>query len=309
MGKIKITKIILIALIISSLIFISGQEGCSPTSDTSQKSGIDFSLIPRIDTLTSGKIIQPGETFYVGIKVSNYDKIDRQVKVCITDSIIDQYGGILSDGLCQEISVPAAEAKKVESSSLLGSTSTEQITPGTRDVFFPEQGQFSYSGLPKMNQPFSSSLRVNIKYSEKNDATTTVYVPNQEQPQIVQDPSQIMVNMQKSIYPQGNAYKVNLDLILSRNPGSRIFLQDFSEENENKTFFSAKLGGKPLECRTSNNQIVSNILEIKDNKNLKCSALIYQGEQRQDYDFIVTLMYGVEISRDYGFMIDTSQNA
>jgi hypothetical protein len=160
-----------------------------------------------------------------------------------------------------------------------------------------------------MNQPFSSSLRVNIKYSEKNDATTTVYVPNQEQPQIVQDPSQIMVNMQKSIYPQGNAYKVNLDLILSRNPGSRIFLQDFSEENENKTFFSAKLGGKPLECRTSNNQIVSNILEIKDNKNLKCSALIYQGEQRQDYDFIVTLMYGVEISRDYGFMIDTSQNA
>ncbi len=303
----NMSKIILISLIILSLVFISGQEGCTPTNPNSGKTGIDFSLISRTDTLTSGKTIQPGETFFIGIKVSNYDKKERQVKLCVKDSILDQYGGIPTEGNCQDISVPAAETVKKESSGLMGSSSSDEIIPGTKEVYFPEYGQYTYTGLPKMNQPFSSSITVNVKYLETNDATTTVYVPVQEQPPIAQEPSQVMVSMQKSIYSQGDAYKVNLELTFTKNSGSKIFLQDFLEENENKTFFSAKLAGKPLDCRTTNNQLVGNVLEIKDQKTLRCSTVLYQGAQRQDYDFITTMIYGVELSRDYSFSIDTSQ--
>jgi len=213
--------------------------------------------------------------------VNNYDQKERQIKLCIKDSILDQYGGIPTEGNCQEVSIPAAERVKKESSGLMGSSSSQQIEPGTKDVYFPEQGQYTYTGLPKMNQPFSSSVSVNIRYLETNDATTTVYVPVSEQPPIVQEPSQIMVSMQKSIYSQGDAYRVNLELTFTKNPSSKIFLQDFLEENENKTFFSAKLAGKPLECKTTNNQPVGNVLEIKDQKTIRCSTLLYQGAQRQ----------------------------
>lgn len=302
-----LTKAFLILLILGSLFFTSGQEGCSPENGTAKKTGIDFSLISKTGMLTGGRTLETGETFFIGVKIENYDKKERQVTLCITDTMPPQYGGIPTEGYCQEVFLPAAEVVKKNSQSAFGSSNTEQLSPGTKEVLFPEQGQFSYSGLPKMNQPFSSSIVLTARYLETNTATTTVYVPDEEQPPIVQEPSQIMVTLEKSVYTQGNAYKVNLDLNLIKNPSSNIFLPDFLSENENKTFFNSRLAGKSLDCRTTNNQPITNILEIKDSKTIRCSTLLYQGAQRQDYDFVATLIYGVQILKSYNFYIDTSQ--
>jgi hypothetical protein len=303
----KTTHIKILMIFVIMLAFFSlGQEGCNQ-NNTATKTGVDFSLISRIDTLTEGKTLQPGETFYIGIKLENYDEKERQVELCIRDSLPDQYGGILSQGDCEQVDLPAAEKVKKQSSGLMGSSTTEEINPGTKEVFFPQQNQYSYNGLPEMNQPFQANLMVTIKYPETTTATTTVYVPVQEQPSLSQEPSQIYVSLSKSVYAQGNGYNVNLDLNFVKNPSSRIFLQDFSETSENKTFLNVKLAGQPLDCRTTNNQPVTDILEIQNSKLIKCSTILYQSSQRQDYDLTVTLIYGVMLEKNFGFGINTKQ--
>jgi hypothetical protein len=172
-------------------------------------------------------------------------------------------------------------------------------------VFFPQQGQFSYKGLSKQNQLFRSDLIVTLRYPETTRATAAVYVPNIEQPALVQDPSQIMAYMQKSIYPQGDAYNVNLDLTFVKNPYSEIFLQDFVTGN--KTYFDVKMASQSLECRTTNGLPVGNTLEIKNTKTIRCSKTVYQGAQRQDYDFVLTMIYGVVLQKEYSFSINTAQ--
>jgi hypothetical protein len=289
-------------LLLTSLVFISGQQGCE--SNTAQKTGIDFSLINRQDTLQAGKTLQLGETFYVGVRVENYDKIDRNVEVCIQDTVLDYYNGITDSESCQQQYIPAAETIKQEASNSF-SQGKEELIPGTKEVFFPQQGQFSYKGLSKQNQLFRSDLIVTLRYPETTRATAAVYVPNIEQPALVQDPSQIMAYMQKSIYPQGDAYNVNLDLTFVKNPYSEIFLQDFVTGN--KTYFDVKMASQSLECRTTNGLPVGNTLEIKNTKTIRCSKTVYQGAQRQDYDFVLTMIYGVVLQKEYSFSINTAQ--
>ncbi len=300
---IDLKNTLLILLLIFSLIFISGQEGCEGSTNA-KKTGVDFSLISRQDTLSAGKTLQLGETFYVGIRVENYDKKERQVEVCIQDSISDQYSGITDSGNCQQQYLPAAEIIKTQSSGTF-SSAKEEIVPGVKEVFFPQQGQYSYKDLFKMNQPYSSNLIVTVRYPETSQATTAIYVPNVEQPSLIQDPSQIMVYLQKSVYPQGDAYKVNLDLTFSKNPNSKIFLSDFVTEN--KTYFDVKMASQSLDCKTTNGIPVGNILEIQKIKTIRCSTLVYQGAQRQDYGFVLTMIYGVVLQKTYGFSINTAQ--
>lgn len=276
---------------------------CS-SSSSAQKTGIDFSLINRQDTLQGGKTIQLGETFYVGVRVENYDKIERNVEICIQDTVLDQYGGITSAESCQQQYLPAAEIIKQESTGSF-SSSKEELIPGIKEVFFPQQGQFAYQGLQKMNDVFRSDLIVTVRYPETTRATAAISVPNTEQPALAQDPSQIMAYMQKTIYPQGDAYKVHLDLTLTKNPNSQIFLQDFATEN--KTYFDVRMASKSLSCTTTNSVPVGNTLEIKDKKTVRCSTIVYQGAQRQDYDFVLTMIYGVILQKSYSFSIQTSQ--
>ena len=299
-------NILLALLLVFLLIFVSGQDlGCSGSTDA-KKTGVDFSLISRQDTLQGGKSLQLGETFYVGVRVENYDKKERQVEVCIEDSVLDQYGGIAGSGNCRQEYLPAAEIVKKQSSGAF-SSSSEELVPGVKEVYFPQEGQYSYQNLPKMNQPFSSNLIVTVKYPETSQATTAIYVPDAEQPALIQDPSQIMVSLQKSIYPQGDAYKINLDLTFSRSSNSKIFLADFTTEN--KTYFDAKLASQSLDCRTTNGIPIGNSLEVKNTKTIRCSTVVYQGAQRQDYDFVLTMIYGVVLQKTYGFSINTGQEA
>ena len=306
MKKRSLNNIFIVSLLLVLLVFISGQDSGCGGSSTAQKNGIDFSLIPRQDTLQGGKILQLGETFYVGVRVENYDKIDRNVEICIQDTVLDQYGGITAAEACQQQYLPAAELIKKESSGAF-SSSKEELVPGVKEVFFPQQGQFAYKGLQKMNQAFRSDLIVTIKYPETTRATTAVYIPVSEQPALVQDPSQIMATMQKTIYPQGDAYKVSFDITLTKNPGSQIFLQDFVTGNQ--TYLEVRMASQQLNCVTTNSVPIGNTLEIKDKKTIRCSTMIYQGAQRQDYDFVLTMIYGVVLQKTYSFSINTAQEA
>jgi len=302
MRKSLLKNILLIMLLLTSLVFISGQQGCE--SNTAQKTGIDFSLINRQDTLQAGKVLQAVETFYIGIRVDNYDKKERQIEVCIEDTVLDQYGGIVGSANCQQEYLPAAELIKRQASNSFASNK-EELVPGTKEIFFPQQGQYSYQNLPKMNQPFSSNLIIRVRYPEITQATTAIYVPDATQPALTQEPSQIMASLQKSIYPQGDAYNVNLDLTFVKNPYSEIFLQDFVTGN--KTYFDVKMASQSLECRTTNGLPVGNTLEIKNTKTIRCSKTVYQGAQRQDYDFVLTMIYGVVLQKEYSFSINTAQ--
>jgi len=292
------------------LFFSMGQEGCSPLGTSPQskaeKTGVDFSLMSRIDTITSGKVLQPGQTFYVGIKIDNYDMKDRQVEVCIQDTILDQYGGILGQGECQQVSLQAAEKKQKTSTSMMGPSTQEEIVPGTKEIFFPQQDQYIYSGLPKMNQAFPANLIVTLKYPETTQATTAISVPDLAQAPLTQEPAQIYTSLSKSIYAQGDSYKVNLDLNIQKNPATKIYLQDFSEASENKTFFNAKLMGQPLDCRATNGQQIGNILELRDSRTIRCSTVLYQGSQRQDYDLILTYIYNVVVQKNFAYSINTN---
>ncbi len=306
----KNLEIVFISLLLIAVLFVGmGQEGCSMlgtgTQSNAGKTGVDFSLISRVDTLTSGKSLQPGETFYIGIKVENYDMKERQIELCIKDTILDQYGGITGQGECQQVSLQAAEKTQKKSTSLLGSSTQEEIVPGTKEVYFPQNNQYAYSNFPKMNQAFPGYLIVTIKYPEKTEATAAVSVPDQSQSSLIQEPSQIYTSLSKSVYAQGDSYKVNLDLNIQKNTATKIYLQDYSEANENKTYFNAKLTGKQLDCRATNNQQIGNILEIKDSRTIKCSTVLYQSAQRQDYDLIITYIYNVVLERNYAFSIST----
>lgn len=304
--KIKLNNLFIVILLFALLVSISGLDSGCGGSSNAQKTGVDFSLIQRQDTLYSGKTLQLGETFYVGVRLENYDKVERQVEICIEDTVLDQYQGITSSQGCQQESLPAAEIIKTESSGAF-SSSKETLTPGVKEVFFPQQGQFSYKGLQSMNKVFPSNLIVTVRYPETTRATTAVYVPDTEQPALTQDPSQIMAYMTKSVYPQGNAYKVSLDITLRKNSNSQIFLQDF--QTENKTYFDVRLASQMMACTTTNGVPVTNTLEIKNDKTVRCSTTVYQGAQRQDYDLAITMMYGVVLKKTYGFSIQTSQEA
>ncbi len=307
----KNIEIIFIASLLMVVLFVGmGQEGCSMlgtgTQSNAGKTGVDFSLISRIDTVTSGKSLQPGETFYVGVRVDNYDMKERQIELCIKDTVLDQYGGITGQGECQQVYLQAAEKTQKKSNSAFGSSTQEEIVPGTKDVYFPQNNQYMYSGLPKMNQAFPAYLIVSIKYPETTEATAAISVPDPTQSSLVQEPSQIYTGLSKSIYAQGDSYKVNLDLNVQKNTATRIYLQDYSESNENKTYFSTKLRGQPLDCRSTNGQPIGSILELKDSKTIKCSTVLYQSSQRQDYDLIITYIYNVVLEKSYAFSINTN---
>jgi len=290
MARHNILSITIIAAVCLLLIFISGVEGCGGT--TASKTGLDFSVTEGIDYISSGKTLNQGDSFYVGVKIENYDKQARTGYVCIRDNIADGFGGI-RDEECRPFSVRQAETTGDKKS---------EIAPGTAEVSFPESGEYSYYGMPEMVAPYSAELKVSLKYAESNLASGTVSVPSTQQPAISQELSPITVSVTKSIHKLQDSYKVALDISLRKQQDAKIFSPDFSRENT--TYFDAELEPNALDCRTQDGAQAKGLLELQNERLIKCSSIVNPvGDE--SYPLTITLDYGVSIEKKFPFSIKT----
>jgi len=302
----KRTEIIYIFLIVIVLVLVSGQQGCQfpGQQQAARKTGIDYELIAGIDYLSTGKILEQDETFYVGVKIYNYDEKPRTGQICVRDNIDDSFGGILSEGYgeCKFFNVKAADVVKKESFGLFGKQIQEEVDPGKTEVYFPKYAEYSYYGLPSLVKPYSGKLFVSLQYRETTQGTATIAVPGPEQPTISQDPSQIGISVGKSVHTRQDAYKVDLEISLKKKKKARIYSYDFSQENV--TYFRAEMVPHALKCKTTAGEPITGIIDFENERLIKCSTFIYTTGQ-QSYPLVVTLDYGVALEKDYPFGIKT----
>jgi len=307
--RMKIENYLMLIAIICVLILVSGQQGCEMMGSGesgAKKTGIDYSLINGVDYLTAGKTLQQGELFYVGIHIENYDKMPKSGQLCIKDDIAESFGGISSssDGECQFFNVRAADILKKQSTGFGGTQITEQITPGVADVYFPQDQEYSYNSLPSLLKPYNGLLTVSLKYRQTGQATATLTVPTDEQPVMTQEPAPITVTVTKSIHKRQDGYKVDLDILLKKDPNMKIFSSDFAKENV--SYFNVELLPQTMSCSYSNGEPIQNPIIIENEKLIKCSSIVNMaGEAQQSYPLVITLDYGVNIQRTYPFNIET----
>ncbi len=306
-------KILILILSLSILLlFVCGQVGCPslPGEGEAKRTGLDFSLISGIDYLTGGKVIEQGETFYIGIKIENYDQKPKNGQVCIKDNIDDGFGGVSSEGNgeCKLFNVKAAEIIKKETTGITGKKISEEIKPAVITIYFPETAEYNYNNLPLMLRAYEGKLFVSLRYRQISQATATVTVPGPEQPLLSQEPAPILVSVVKSIRKKQEAYKVDLDVLLRKQQVAkltRIFSWDFSKENV--TYFSAEMVPLTMSCTVAGKSI-TDIIEFENEKLVKCSTPVYLAEEvQQSYPLIITLDYGVALEKSYAFGIKTEE--
>ncbi|UZE93844.1 MAG: hypothetical protein IB618_03715 [Candidatus Pacearchaeota archaeon] len=301
-----IVEIICIILILLLVFFlVSGQEGCQLPGQgpKAEKTGIDYQLISGIDYLSAGKLLEQGESFYVGIKIENYDETPRTGQICIRDNIADTFGGISSEGFgeCKFFSIRAADVIKKEVSTIWGKQIKEEVTPGATEIYFPEAAEYSYYSLPSLVKPYSGLLFVSLQYRETTQATGTVTVPGPEQPALSQEPAPIAISVVKSIHKRQDGYKVDFEILLKKQQKAKIFSHDFIQENV--TYFRAEMVPQTLACTVSG-QPITGLVEFENERLIKCSSLIYTTTQ-QSYPLVITLDYGVALEKSYPFGIET----
>ena len=291
----KIGNILIIVLLIISLIFVSGQTGCEQ-QQTSQ-TGIDFTLIDSIGMLTPPDVLEKGQTFRLGVYVENYNSREMEGIVCVRDNMPDSFYGIPSegDGDCQNF---LASASEVISSQ--GSQATQ--TPGTDKIYFPDTGQYVYTGLPELNKPYDAKLFVSMQYQQSSQITGTVTSPDEEQPIMTQEAQPIRVSVAKSIFLAGDNYQINLEINLKNMQNIEIYDPAFAEKD--KIYFYADMEPLMLQCTDVNNNPIAGIIEFENEKIIKCFALTSSRTQ-QSYPLAITLDYGIVLEKEYNFGIKT----
>lgn len=288
----------LIAFVILFLI-VCGQQGCEKQE---ARKGINVYLLTGIDYLSAGKLIEPEESFRVGIAIENYDKKQKQGQVCIRDSVSDSYGGIPSygKGECSFFSVKEAEIKETKK----GFGKALEIKPGTTKVYFPSSGYYAYHNIPEMLRPYQNTLYVSLLYSETVKATGTVEVPSQDVMVLNfdQDPGMVQMQVQKSVHKFGDAYEVRITINMFKQENATISLPDFSKPNA--LFFQASLGSIPLKCE-ANNKEIGNVVEFENEKFIRCSALVHLTGKQENYPLLIQLDYAVTLTKQFPFAIKT----
>lgn len=291
----KIGNILIIVLLIISLIFVSGQEGCEQQQTT--QTGIDFTLIDSIGMLTPPDVLEKSQTFKVGVYVENYNDKEMEGIVCVRDNMPDSFYGIPSegDGDCQNFNVTASEIISSQ-----GGQATQ--TPGIDKIYFPETGQYVYTGLPELNKPYDAKLFVSMQYQQSSQITGTVTSPDEEQPRMTQEAQPIRVSVAKSIFLAGDNYQINLEINLKNMQNVEIYDPAFAEKD--KIYFYADMEPLMLQCTDVNNNPIAGIIEFENEKIIKCFALTSSRTQ-QSYPLAITLDYGIVLEKEYQFGIKT----
>jgi|GEM_PF-1803257 len=295
-GKRNFIFVILLTLM---LLFISGQESGCPQQGTQTKSGIEFSLVPGVNMLGEGKILEKDETFIVGVFIQNYNSRDQEGIICVRDNIADSFAGIPSenDGDCQSFFTKASQ--------IIGQQGSQTQNPGTDTLYFPQQGQYQYKGLPLLEKPFDAKLYVTMKYRQVSQITAGITSPDNDQPTVTQEAQPIQVSVKKSVYGSGENYNINLEITLTKTPDATttIYSSDFTEKN--KIYFDAQLSSLILQC-TSQGKPISGLIDFENEKIIKCSALS-SSSNSVTYPLIISLDYGVVSEKQVNYAIKTKE--
>jgi len=262
------------------ILLVSGADSCQQQGGGGQITGgkIDFSLVQSIDTLTAGKSIEQGQQFYVQAQVSNPADEIKTGQICIRDNIGETYGGISSD--CQPFSV----------------------SNGNADIVF---GPYSYSNIPISSAPAILFVDMDYKQKSRMESAINVPLPEFEIVNIQQGQDPVLVSVNKSIRRYDQGYKVDLGISLKANSPSdakmRIFSPDFSREN--LSAIEIIMGQQTLDC-VSGTEKISKEVNVGREKFIRCSTISNLGKEEQLlYPFVLTLDYGVRVSREYQFTI------
>lgn len=302
--KMKTKKIFIIVGLFLVLLTISGQKGCETTQ--AAKQGLDFSIISRPYFLVPGSTIYPGDTFYVGVKIENYDTKERRGRVCVRDSVDDTLGGIPSfgDGDCDLFVVRPAERKQTTKKGVFGQTK-EEVIPGVTEVYFPKEGEYFYYNIPPVFnvKPWSTNFFVSLQYLETTQATATI-TTGEEIPSVGQEPAMVKVSVSKTLHPRKDGYKIDLTIQLTKQQTGKIFLPDFSKENFTQIYIQL-IPSVPLQCSVENKPL-QNEVEVRETKTIRCSGMIY-GKEEKSLFLVVTLNYGVIIEKKFPFNIVTRE--
>ena len=285
----KMKKQLLILFFSFALISALGQQGCVPSQQNMSKAGLDFYLLSGIDYLSAGKILHLGDSFFVGVKIENYDKERRSGIVCIEDNVPESYGGI--DKECRAFTIKEAEVKD------------SSLTPSSTTVYFPSYGEYGYVGIPHLTEPYSAKLFVTLHYSIDSRITGTVVVPGKETEtiQLNAESQPIEVSATKSVRRSFGGYKVLIEIKLKRKKGVKIFSPEFEEENS--TYLKVELYPYTLECK-SDNKPIKDFIRIENERLIKCSGVIYPRKE-ESYPLIIQLKYGIALEKEYNFKIET----
>lgn len=295
--KLQMFTIIVLSLL---LLGVSTLEGC-PSTTSASKSGLDFSLEPGLNKLSSGKTISQGELFYVTLRIENYDTKEKTGIACIKDDMDDVYGGI-KEG-CIPFKVPGAEETSPESKSKFMSKKTD-INPGISKINFPSSSEYQYSGLPATQ---NAKLMITTKYSQSSVISSPKGISVREPTEMIQlsqIPAPISISVEKSATKREEGHKISLDIKMNKQSDATIYSPDF--KNENYLYMAAEMPPKTLECEPIGNYdkelLGKSLVEIKNKNFIRCSTLVY--EEDQTWPLQIRLDYGVKIKKEFSFIIN-----
>ncbi|MBU0929937.1 MAG: hypothetical protein KJ623_02600 [Nanoarchaeota archaeon] len=278
--------ILLSILLVSAACTIPGQQ-----SGQSQNNIIDINFL----TSQPPTELYDGQTFRVGLNLKNYDTSNKEIIVCVYDTLGDFFDGIPAQD-CRSVKLAAAE------------TSNENILPSDKKVYFPDESDFYsytritgnmqttvfadvyYNHVTKADAQICIKRDIETETPIKCDASSTETINNNDAPVKIK-------NLEKTIVPIGNN-KINLMLKfdISNVGGGKLINKNAinSRENIEPTIgISVNLLGitKDFKC----NPISSNgrITLEGNQKTIKCQATI---DMKQDY-----IINPVQITLDYGY--------
>ena len=303
--EIKIKREVLIVIALLSLLIV-GASGCElpGSGTTSSKNGLDFSLVSGFDKISSGKVINLGDSMKVHIKIENYDKKERSGEICIRDDLDDAYGGITSQ--CSPFLVGEAEVTGA-SGGFFGAT--EQVQPGTTEILLPTGGEFVYTGLP-VTQTANIYITASYEQESRIEAPNGVAVPSPEVEtvQLSQDPAPITASIEKSISRQQDAYKLNLGITLTKQQAVEVFSPGFGKKGV--LSFKADMFTKTLICEPSGSYdpqlFTQGLVEIESKKFINCFTLVDATEQTT-WPLRLDVNYGVKLEKSFQFTIQVEK--
>jgi len=287
----KIKEALMILLVVSVLIILSGAGGCLGNGGIAgiggkteaAKYGVDFTFEKGIDRLSAEKELQLGQTFFVDIILENYDSDPKTGEICIRDDISDNYGGIPTQ--CRQFIIPGAVyvGNKVE-------------TIGSTRLAFPESGDYSYYDLPKSIQ---ATLYASIKYKQRSVLSGVIKAPNPETETITLEslPQPLVITAEKSVSSRDNNVKASIRFNLASQGRYNITSPDFKSSI---IYFSPNLGGYVLDCST-----LQQTIDFRNTKFISCSALL--PSEQTSHPLLVTLDYGVGLDKQFSFRINKEE--
>lgn len=288
-------KTIYISIAIAFLaLLLLGAEGCPTagpgTSGTGGSNyGVDFSPATGVGYLSAGKSIYLGDAVNVKVHLENYDTQGHSGKLCVKDNIAEEYGGISED--CQNFILRNAE--------MIKSGSSEQLQSSKTDIVFPTDAEYSYHDIP-INQQVK--LFIELQYVQSAKVTGAVNVPTPETEKLVleQNPALVTADIEKTIRKTTDGYKVDLGITLKKvMSDAKIYSPDFGKENS----LSLKFENTPMNFKCTPDLGTFGLIEdFEITKFIRCSAVV--NEDTVSYPLIISLDYGVKVTREYGFNIN-----